>query len=157
MHRARAFFFVCAGIFLLALSYLLGARNARAQLPRSTVTDRITARALDIVDGAGNRRIALGVDGAPTISLFDRTGSPRAVLMVLDIGPALALQGKTGKALLHVDMGPTLDLEDSKGYMASLGTKDLDAKRTGTTVNRSAASLVFFGKDSLVIWSAPPQ
>jgi len=31
MHRARAFFFVCAGLFLLALSYHLGARNAGAQ------------------------------------------------------------------------------------------------------------------------------
>ncbi len=32
MHRARAFFFVCAGIFLLALTYHLGARSAGAQL-----------------------------------------------------------------------------------------------------------------------------
>lgn len=31
MHRARAFFYVCAGLFLLALSYHLGARSATAQ------------------------------------------------------------------------------------------------------------------------------
>jgi hypothetical protein len=31
MHKARAFFFVCAGISLLALSYHLGARSAGAQ------------------------------------------------------------------------------------------------------------------------------
>jgi hypothetical protein len=31
MHKARAFFYVCAGLFLLALSYHLGARNAGAQ------------------------------------------------------------------------------------------------------------------------------
>ena len=31
MHKARAFFFVCAGIFLLALAYHLGARSAGAQ------------------------------------------------------------------------------------------------------------------------------
>ena len=31
MHKARAFFFVCAGIFLLALTYHLGAKNAGAQ------------------------------------------------------------------------------------------------------------------------------
>jgi hypothetical protein len=31
MQRARAFFYVCAGIFLLALSYHLGARGAAAQ------------------------------------------------------------------------------------------------------------------------------
>jgi hypothetical protein len=31
MRQARAFFFVCAGIFLLALAYHLGARSAGAQ------------------------------------------------------------------------------------------------------------------------------
>lgn len=35
MHRARAFFYVCAGIFLLALSYHLGARSATAQAGQS--------------------------------------------------------------------------------------------------------------------------
>jgi hypothetical protein len=33
MHRARAFFYVCAGLFLLALTYHLGARSAGAQAP----------------------------------------------------------------------------------------------------------------------------
>ncbi len=31
MHKARAFFFVCAGVFLLALAYHLGATSAQAQ------------------------------------------------------------------------------------------------------------------------------
>ena len=31
MHKAKAFFFICAGIFLLALSYHLGAQSAAAQ------------------------------------------------------------------------------------------------------------------------------
>jgi hypothetical protein len=31
MHKARAFFIVCAGIFLLALTYHFGARSAGAQ------------------------------------------------------------------------------------------------------------------------------
>ena len=31
MHKARAFFYICAGLFLLALSYHLGARSAGAQ------------------------------------------------------------------------------------------------------------------------------
>src|SRR5881296_3029084 len=37
MHRARAFFYVCAGVFLLALSYHLGARSAGAQAPGNLV------------------------------------------------------------------------------------------------------------------------
>jgi hypothetical protein len=32
MHKARAFFFVCAGLFLLALAYHLGATSAKAQV-----------------------------------------------------------------------------------------------------------------------------
>jgi hypothetical protein len=39
MHKARAFFFVCAGIFLLALSYHLGARSAGAQAPGNPVVE----------------------------------------------------------------------------------------------------------------------
>src|SRR5262249_33696920 len=37
MQRAKAFFYVCAGIFLLALSYHLGARSAVAQAPGNAV------------------------------------------------------------------------------------------------------------------------
>ncbi len=35
--RAKTFFYACAGIFLLALSYHLGARNAGAQAPGNPV------------------------------------------------------------------------------------------------------------------------
>jgi len=37
MPKARAFFYVCAGLFLLALSYHLGARSATAQAPGNPV------------------------------------------------------------------------------------------------------------------------
>jgi len=37
MHRAKTFFYVSAGIFLLALSYHLGARSAGAQAPGNPV------------------------------------------------------------------------------------------------------------------------
>jgi hypothetical protein len=37
MQRAKAFFFVCAGIFLLALAYHLGATNATAQAPSDPI------------------------------------------------------------------------------------------------------------------------
>ena len=38
MRRARAFFLVCAGVLLLALSWHLGARNAKAQQEASTIS-----------------------------------------------------------------------------------------------------------------------
>jgi hypothetical protein len=37
MVKARTFFFVCAGLLCLALSYHLGARNAAAQAPENPV------------------------------------------------------------------------------------------------------------------------
>jgi len=37
MQRARTFFYVCAGLFLFALSYHLGATNAGAQAGASIV------------------------------------------------------------------------------------------------------------------------
>ena len=37
MHKARAFFFVCAGIFLLALAYHFGATTATAQAPGNPI------------------------------------------------------------------------------------------------------------------------
>jgi hypothetical protein len=37
MDKARTFFYVCAGVFLLALSYHLGARSAGAQAPGNQV------------------------------------------------------------------------------------------------------------------------
>ena len=37
MQRAKAFFFVCAGVFLLALSYHFGAMSAGAQAPGNPV------------------------------------------------------------------------------------------------------------------------
>jgi hypothetical protein len=43
MQRAKAFFYVCAGIFLLALSYHLGARKATAQAVSNPVTAALGA------------------------------------------------------------------------------------------------------------------
>jgi len=37
MHKARAFFFVCAGLLCLALAYHFGARSATAQAPGNPV------------------------------------------------------------------------------------------------------------------------
>jgi len=37
---AKKFFYVCAGLFLLALSYNLGARSATAQVARPSVAGR---------------------------------------------------------------------------------------------------------------------
>jgi hypothetical protein len=43
MHKARAFFFVCAGLLCLALAYHLGATNVRAQAPGNPVVAAFNA------------------------------------------------------------------------------------------------------------------
>ena len=37
MHRARTFFYVCAGLLCLALAYNLGTRNATAESPDNRI------------------------------------------------------------------------------------------------------------------------
>lgn len=63
MQRARAFFYVCAGVFLLALSYHLGARSAVAQAPGNP--------AVGISTGADNYVYAITQSGAVYRSAFN--------------------------------------------------------------------------------------
>lgn len=46
MQRAKAFFFVCAGVFLLALAYHFGATTATAQAPGNPI---VAAGSNDVV------------------------------------------------------------------------------------------------------------
>jgi hypothetical protein len=51
--------------------------------------------------------------------------------------------------------GPSLTLSDKEGFEASLGVSSLVTAKTGETHRTSAASVVLFGKDKKVLWSAP--
>lgn len=53
------------------------------------------------------------------------------------------------------EVGPNIRLADTAGYSATLGTEALVTQRTGEQHTTSAASLVLFGKDGKVLWSAP--
>lgn len=48
-----------------------------------------------------------------------------------------------------------LRIHDSSGFETVLGNTDLVTERTGESRKTSAASVVLFGKDSKVLWSAP--
>jgi hypothetical protein len=87
-------------------------------------------------------------------------------------GPDLQLQGKLSTAVLSTeslslakakdehglfgisDNGPFLLLADKHGFESRLGAVETEGQ-SGETRRRSAASLVMFGKDGKVIWSAP--
>lgn len=61
--RAKAFFFVAAGILLLALSYHFGARTAGAD------RGRVVTKELVVTDDSGRERATVTVDiGGPHLS-----------------------------------------------------------------------------------------
>lgn len=53
------------------------------------------------------------------------------------------------------DEGPSVRLADRGGYSSTLGAEETVIGRTGEHQKTSAASLVLFGNDGKVLWSAP--
>jgi hypothetical protein len=50
---------------------------------------------------------------------------------------------------------PSVTLNDSRGFMTQVGSTDLVTTRTGVAHKTSAASVVLFGNDGKMLWSAP--
>ena len=63
--------------------------------------------------------------------------------------------GKWGTILFGGGDEVGLRLQDKEGFGTHIGRTDLATPRTGETHKTSAASLVLFGKDGKVLWSAP--
>jgi hypothetical protein len=93
----------------------------------------------------------------PMLKLYDKNGKHRAALVVLKDGPGLALCDENGEARIFLGVskeGPSLMLNDEKG------TGRFAAGRTGTvtpdgkTIAYPESSLILFGPDGKVIWSA---
>ena len=110
--------------------------------------------------------LILGSTGAgPPASLGAGTATVPATLSLgsgsrnffVAAGQSFSLSGSGG--IVHVntseDLGPTLILTDNEGYSINLGRADLEAISTGRKTRTPAASLVLFGKDKKVLWSAP--
>src|SRR5262245_5037079 len=77
---ARKFFYVCAGLFLLAMSYQMGVREARAQASTNSQVGRFQLFAAEYValDGKSNRatteRAVMRLDTATGAVLKYSTG-----------------------------------------------------------------------------------
>jgi hypothetical protein len=107
--------------------------------------------------GAGRALLIVDEDGSG-LRMSDENGETRAALAVLKVGPGLILGDEKGisRTLLNVTKdGPSLQLLDEKGTdRATLGVS-----QTGTPDGKSTtypeSSLLLFGPDSKVIWSAP--
>lgn len=163
---------VIAGAF-----FLMG----QASGPRTQ--DEVRARSFVVVDAQGKPRATLNMYiGQPRLALTDANGITRASVAVSSRGPAVLLAdaNKKAVALLSVQLngprldlvgvdetqgasfevsgqGPGLQLNDANGFETDIGVIGLTNPLIGETRTTSAASILLFGKDKKVLWSAPPQ
>ena len=71
MHKAKAFFLVCAGVFLLALAYHLGVRTTRA-----ASTEEPAAVALAVyLDALGEEQMCALASNGDVRRVTNRTGT----------------------------------------------------------------------------------
>ncbi len=114
---------------------------------------------LSLLDERGHVSAALSMDKErPGLSLYADPEHTSASFSISKDGPVLGLfgqEGSRGAILSAANGGPSLNLYDPAGYSAILGGTTLVTPATGTTTNRSAASLVLFDSKKSVIWDAP--
>ena len=103
-------------------------------------------------------RVLLMVDkGGPWLGLFDENGKTRAWLAVDKDGPALRLRDENDKlrAWLAVDKdGPWLTLGDENGKSRFVAGKTKTVSPDEKTIENPESSLILYGPDGKVIWSA---
>jgi hypothetical protein len=110
-------------------------------------------------DAKGVARANLGLAGEQSFVLLnDAKGVPRLRVDLDGDKPFIVLQDakevpRLGLSLL--DNEPMIGLSDTEGFEAVLGNTSLITTSTGQHHQTSAASLVLFGKDGTVLWSAP--
>lgn len=163
-----------------------GAVLLMGQARQPTVLSEVRAKSFVLVDARGRDRGALRmVDGEPELDLFDEKQTLEAVLFASStLGPGLTLHGPkgieyaelsvdtllsgpglsmgstNGKSVISLRMAsgePQLNLTDEGQYETAIGVTDLITPTTGEKHTTSAASIVLFGKDKKVLWSAPRQ
>ena len=118
---------------------------------------------LDLFDERGKKTAAIASESTtgPSLNLNDPEGKAGFTLWVapLGIGPDFSMYNGAGKLGVDitdlVETGPSLKLTDPDGYSTVIGSANLVQARTGEKHKTSAASLVLFGKDKEVLWSAP--
>jgi len=152
------------GLVALVLATALGAIFATQLAP-----EKITAREFEVVDSSGKTRAQMGLmSGEPGIILYDGQGEQRVELGMLfresgrtlrESNPGISFTDPRGNALLGMGLTSSgsswVVLSDQQGFRMNLGTTQTINPATGETRETSAASLVMFGKDGKVIWSAP--
>jgi len=89
---------------------------------------------------------------ADTIQLTAQDGSTTMLL------PGFMTVQTKDKDLIFISAaseGPSIQVIDREGFQTALGVVSLQTTKTGAKNQTSAASVVLFGKDQKVLWSAP--
>jgi len=93
------------------------------------------------------------------VIVFDKGGREQANLSVSKGKARSHLSHMDGDAAITLNVdepdGPSLVVADDAGFSATLGKSEVVTTKTGRSEKTSAASLVLFGKDGKVLWSAP--
>jgi hypothetical protein len=103
------------------------------------------------------------VKATETSGLDFKLATPKKSVNTVGIGidasgtSGIVLTGSNrGLAVLSLEeQGPNLNLQDNAGFQMTAGNTSLQTIKTGSTENRTAASVVLFDKDKKVLWSAP--
>lgn len=108
MQRARAFLFVCAGVFLLMLSYHLGARNAGAQAGSQVALGAINRSFEGGIAAVVNRSIYTGTIRPPLDAFGPLPPVPGADPIVAVYGPDPTAMLSNGDVYAYSGGGWTL-------------------------------------------------
>jgi|HubBroStandDraft_1064217.scaffolds.fasta_scaffold486743_1 hypothetical protein len=139
-------------------SVLLGIIVLSTQAPPART---VSAQEFILTDAQGNSRGTWSVtpDGGSFLRMYDQSNHERLSLYSSDDGATVNLIGvESSEQRVPLSAGThdsTLRLSDSRGFSTWLGNAYLQSEKKGTQKNTSAASLVLFGKEGEVLWSAP--
>jgi len=113
---------------------------------------------LGLYDENGKNRARLWADkDGPVLALRDENDKNRALLVAGKDGPSLSLGDENGKiraGLATLKDSPTLVLFDENGQGRFMAGKAKIITPDGKTIEYPESSLILFGPDGKVIWSA---
>lgn len=160
-----------AALFIGMAVVTMGQSKPAENINAATITaGRIFANYIEL----DNKETGASTSVIPGLVVVKNKGGSVSVDATPDSGPLLHLSSKEDGALAEVlpggmwvqrkggsvsfgagDDGPSLALSDNEGFETSLGVSSLVTPRTGESHRTSAASIVLFGKEKKVLWSAP--
>jgi hypothetical protein len=144
--------------------------DGAAQLTFQDVQGRLRARlgqmefsasgpygALLELDGEHGEKITMW-NATGNSLIFEEQGKSEVWLsggMADSVEPSFRLSSVKGKQISLDTTSPNIGVTDAEGFETQMGSASLFVSQTGVTSKTSAASLVLFGKDKKVLWSAP--